>query len=97
MQVNYTDQANAAFRRSQRQLLQTEGVATDLHGRILCFLGQSRYYFFQIAPQLYSQGCVDTVPDPRPLRKSGSAQESNPGPLDLWPETLTTRPQRRSK
>jgi hypothetical protein len=27
---------------------------TDPHGRILGFLDRSRYYFFQIAPQLYT-------------------------------------------
>jgi hypothetical protein len=26
------------------------------HGRILGFLDRSRYYFFQVAPQLYSRG-----------------------------------------
>jgi hypothetical protein len=30
--------------------------ATDPHGRILGFLDQSRYYLFQVAPQLYSRG-----------------------------------------
>jgi hypothetical protein len=38
--------------------------ATDAHGRILGFLDRSRYYFFQVAPQLYSRGWVDPVPDP---------------------------------
>jgi hypothetical protein len=33
----------------------------------------SRYFFFQVAPQLYSRGWVDPVPDPLPLRKSFSA------------------------
>jgi hypothetical protein len=47
--------------------------ATDSYGRILAFLDRSRYFFFQVAPQLYSRGCVDTVPDPLLLRKSGSA------------------------
>jgi hypothetical protein len=47
--------------------------ATDPNDRILGFLDQSRYIFFQVAPQLYSQGCVDPVPDPLLLRKSGSA------------------------
>jgi hypothetical protein len=42
-------------------------------GRILGFLDRSRYYFFQVAPQLYSRGWVDPVPDPLLLRKSGSA------------------------
>ena len=30
-------------------------------------------YFIQVAPQLTSRGWVHTVPDPLPLRKSGSA------------------------
>jgi hypothetical protein len=46
---------------------------TDLYGRILRFLDQSRYYFFQVAPQLYSRGWVDQVPYPVLLRKSGSS------------------------
>jgi hypothetical protein len=29
--------------------------AADPHGRILCFLDRSRYYFFQVAPQLEYQ------------------------------------------
>jgi hypothetical protein len=46
--------------------------ATDPHDRILGFLDRSRY-FLQVAPQLYSRGWVDPVPDPLLLRKSGSA------------------------
>jgi hypothetical protein len=38
--------------------------ATDPYGRILNFLYQSRYFFFQAAPQLYSRGWVNPVPDP---------------------------------
>jgi hypothetical protein len=45
---------------------------TDPYGCILDFLDQSSYFFFQVAPQLYSRGCVDPVPDPLLLRKSGS-------------------------
>jgi hypothetical protein len=29
---------------------------TDLYGRNLCFLDRNRYFFFQVAPQLYSRG-----------------------------------------
>jgi hypothetical protein len=29
---------------------------TDLYDRILGFLDRSRYFFFQVAPQLYSRG-----------------------------------------
>jgi hypothetical protein len=45
---------------------------TDPYGRILGFPDRSRYFFFQVAPQLYSRGWVDPVPDPLLLRKSGS-------------------------
>jgi hypothetical protein len=45
----------------------------DPYGRILGFLDQSRYFFFQVAPQVYSRGLVDPVPGPLLLRKSGSA------------------------
>jgi hypothetical protein len=48
--------------------------ATDPHCRILSLLGRSRYFFFQVAPQLYSRGWVDPVPGPLHLRKSGSAR-----------------------
>jgi hypothetical protein len=43
------------------------------YGRILGFLYRSHYFFFQVAPQLYSWGWLDPVPDPLLLRKSGSA------------------------
>jgi hypothetical protein len=43
---------------------------TDPYGRILGFLDQSPYFFFQLTPHLYSRGWMDPVPDP-PLRKSG--------------------------
>jgi hypothetical protein len=46
---------------------------TDPYGRTLGFLDRSRCFFFQVAPQLYSRGWVDPVPDPLLLRKSGSA------------------------
>jgi hypothetical protein len=46
---------------------------TDPYGRNLGSLDRSRYFFFQVAPQLYSRGWVDPVPDPLLLRKSGSA------------------------
>jgi hypothetical protein len=29
---------------------------TDPHSRILSFIDRCRYYFFQVAPQLYSRG-----------------------------------------
>jgi hypothetical protein len=51
--------------------------ATDSYCRILGFLDRSRYYFFQVAPQLYSRGCMNPVPDPVFLRKSGIAGNRN--------------------
>jgi hypothetical protein len=44
------------------------------YGRNLGLLDRSRYFFFQVAPQLYSRGWVDPVPDPLLLRKSGSTE-----------------------
>jgi hypothetical protein len=44
----------------------------DTYSRILGFLDQSRYFFFQVAPQLYSWGWVDPVPHPLLFKKSGS-------------------------
>jgi hypothetical protein len=31
-------------------------IGADPHGRILGFLDRNRYFFFQVAPQLYSRG-----------------------------------------
>jgi hypothetical protein len=47
---------------------------TDPSSHILSFLDRSRYYFFQVAPQLYPQGWMDPIPDPLLVRKSGSAR-----------------------
>jgi hypothetical protein len=47
--------------------------ATDPYCRIVGFLDRSSYFFFQVAPHLYSRGWVDPVPDPLFLRKSGNA------------------------
>jgi hypothetical protein len=49
--------------------------AANPQGRNFDFLDQSRYYFFQVAPQLSSGGSVDPVPDPLVGR------EANPEPL----------------
>jgi hypothetical protein len=46
--------------------------ATDPYGRILGFLDRSRYFFFPVAPQLYSLGRVDPVPGPLHLRECGT-------------------------
>jgi hypothetical protein len=57
------------------------GSATDPPVVSLGFLDQSRYYFFEVAPQLSSRGWVDPVPGPLLLRKSGSAGNRTE---DLW-------------
>jgi hypothetical protein len=54
---------------------------TDPHGHILRFIDQSHYYIFQVAPQLYSRGWVDPVPDPLLLIKFGSNENWI---CDLW-------------
>jgi hypothetical protein len=54
---------------------------TDPHGRILGFLDRSSYFSIQVAPQLYSRGWVDPIPDPLLLKKSGGAGNRT---RDLW-------------
>jgi hypothetical protein len=66
-----------------------------LYGRMLGFLNRSRYYFFQVAPQLYSRGRVDQF-QAHYFSENLVASGIQPGPLDLQPGTLTTRPQGRS-
>jgi hypothetical protein len=56
--------------------------AADPYGHILGFLDRRCYFFFQVAPQLYSRGRVDPVSDPLLL--------------DLLLGTLTTGPQRQT-
>jgi hypothetical protein len=51
--------------------------AAETNGRILDFLDRSRYFFFQVAHQIYSRGGVDHVPDPILLRKTSFIVESN--------------------
>jgi hypothetical protein len=52
---------------------------TDPYSSIVWFLDRSSYFFFQVVPQLYSQGWVDPVPDPLLLRKSGSVGNRSSG------------------
>jgi hypothetical protein len=46
---------------------------TDPYCSNLGFLDRSRYFFFQVAPKLYSRCWMYPVPDPLLLRKFGSA------------------------
>jgi hypothetical protein len=56
---------------------------TDPSGRILGFLDRCRYFSFQIFPQLYSRGWVDTVPIPLLLKKNLITPGIQPGTRDL--------------
>jgi hypothetical protein len=65
--ANYTDRATTACQRSDCQLLWIEGAMWSTwripmpYSR---FSGQEQLLFYQVAPQLYSRGWVDPVPDP---------------------------------
>jgi hypothetical protein len=64
-QANYSDRATATGRRILVLTFADRQVSRDQRGRTttavnLSFLDRSRYFFFQIAPQLL----VDSVPDP---------------------------------
>jgi hypothetical protein len=45
----------------------------DPYVHTLGFLNRSRYFFFQVAPELHSRGWVYSVPEPLLLRNPGSA------------------------
>jgi hypothetical protein len=70
--ANYTDQAKLVPTFADRGCHVVS--VTDAHGRILGLLDRSHYLFFQVAPQLYSRGWKDPVPDPLLLRKCASAR-----------------------
>jgi hypothetical protein len=59
-QANYTYRSTAASQRIYCPLSADRGShvnsVMDPHGRILGFLDRSRYFFFQVSPQLYSRG-----------------------------------------
>jgi hypothetical protein len=76
--ANYTD------RRLSAKLVRTfadrgcHGVSVkNTYGRNLGFIDWSHYFFFQVAPQLYSWGWVDSIPGLLLLWKSGSAGNRN--------------------
>jgi hypothetical protein len=75
--VNYIDRATSPLVSKISANLCVRGCnmvsATYLHSHILGFLDRCHYFFFQVAPQLYSWDWVDPIPDPLLLRKSDSA------------------------
>jgi hypothetical protein len=68
---------------------------TDSYGRILGFLNRSRYFFFQVAPQLYSHEVEWTPFQTHYFLENLVAPGIEYRPLDLQPEYLTTRSQRQ--
>jgi hypothetical protein len=75
--ANYTDRATHRLPAKLVPTFDDRGChvvsVTDPYCHILGFLDRSRYFFFQVAPQLYSRGWVDPVSGPLLLRKSFSA------------------------
>jgi hypothetical protein len=65
--ANYTDQATAACRQSDCQLLQIESAtwsAWRIPTAVFSVSRQEPLLFYQVAPQLYSRGWVHPIPDP---------------------------------
>jgi hypothetical protein len=74
--ANYTDRATAACRRSDCQRLRINGAtwsAWRIPTALFSVSRQEPLLFYQVAPQLYSRGWVDPVPDPTTVFFSGSA------------------------
>jgi hypothetical protein len=69
--TNYTDRTTAACRRSDCQLFADRGwyvvSVTDPLLPYSRFSRQEPLLFYQVAPQLYSRGWVDPVPEPLPF------------------------------
>jgi hypothetical protein len=78
--AKYTDRSTIACRQSLPTFVDRGRhvvIVMGTYGRILGFLDRSRYYLFQVTPQLYSRGWVDSVPNPLLLRKCVSAGNRN--------------------
>jgi hypothetical protein len=65
---------------------------TDPYGSFLGFLDLRFYFFFQVAPQLYSRSWVDFVRDPLLLRKSGSAGNNYRKKYVMIPSNISISP-----
>jgi hypothetical protein len=79
--ANYTDRATAACRRSDCQLLRIKGATWSARRIPTAVFSVEPLLFYQVAPQLYSRGWVDPVPDPLPFFLVVPGIE--PGPPDL--------------
>jgi hypothetical protein len=58
-------------------------IAVDPYGRNLGSLDRSGYFFFQVAPQLYTRGRVDPVPNTLLLKKCCKAGNRNRTPRSV--------------
>jgi hypothetical protein len=102
-QTNYTDWATVTCWRNLVPTFVDREVSRGQHGGSLTvvnfsFLDQNRYFFFQVAPHLSSQGLSEPHSRSTATQKIWQHRESkNPGPLGLQPGNLTTRPQRWSE
>jgi hypothetical protein len=97
-QANYSDWATATGRRNIVPTFVDRGLSRGQCGRSptavnLSFVDRSRYFSFQVAPHLSSQGLSGPRSRPTATQKFCYRRESNPRPLCLQPGTLTTRPQ----
>jgi hypothetical protein len=81
LQANYTNWATATCRRNLVPTFAGRGVSRGQRGGSPTVVNLSRYFFFQVAPHLSSQGLSEPVPDPLLLRKFGSARNWT---QDLW-------------
>jgi hypothetical protein len=85
-QANYTAWATATCWWNLVPIFADSGVSRGQRGRsptvvTFSFLDQSRYFSFQVALHLCSQGWEDPIPNPLLLRKSGRAGNRT---RDLW-------------
>jgi hypothetical protein len=100
-QANSTDWATATCRWNLVPTFADRGMSRGQHGVSpavvnLSFLDRSRYFFFQVAPHLSSQGLSGPRSRSTATQKIWQRRESNPEPMGLQPGSLTTRPQRWS-
>jgi hypothetical protein len=85
-QVNSTNWAATTGQRILMSAFADRGMLRGQHDGTptavnLSLLEQSCYFFFQVAPHLYSRGWVDPVQGPLLLRKTGSIRNRA---QDLW-------------
>jgi hypothetical protein len=106
-QTPWTESASELYRPCDRRLLAKIApifadrgchvvIVTDPYGRILGFLDRSRNFSIK-----YLLSCTHEA-EWTPFQTHCFSENLvvlgiEPGTLDLWPRTLTTRPQRRSK